>query len=49
MSCPADTSTNHKGFFTIDADSPTTESKFFGQLAVEVRPVQPTSEAAKKL
>ena len=49
MSCPADTATNHKGFFTIDADSPTTVSKFFGQLAVEVRPVKPLSEVAKKL
>jgi len=49
MSCPADTSDNHKGFFTIDADSPATVSKFFGQMAVEVRPVQLLSEVAKKL
>ncbi|HTY74027.1 MAG TPA: hypothetical protein VMD05_00485 [Candidatus Nanoarchaeia archaeon] len=49
MSCPADTSADHKGFFTIDADSPTAVSKFFGQMAVEVRPVQPLSEVAKKL
>jgi hypothetical protein len=26
-----------------------TVSKFFGQMAVEVRPVQPLSEVAKKL
>ncbi len=49
MSCPADTSDNHKGFFTVDADSPTAVTKFFGQMAVEVRPVQPLSEVAKKL
>ena len=49
MSCPADTSVDHKGFFTIEADNPTTVSKFFGQMAVEVRPVQPLSEVAKKL
>jgi len=49
MSCPADTAADHKGFFTIDADSPLTVSKFFGQMAVEVRPVQPLSEVAKKL
>ncbi len=33
MSCPADTSADHKGFFTIDADSPITVSKFFGQMS----------------
>ncbi len=49
MSCPADTSADHKGFFTIEADNPTTVSKYFGQMAVEVRPVQPLSEVAKKL
>ncbi len=49
MSCPKDTAADHKGFFTIEADSPTTVSKFFGQMAVEVRPVQPLSEVAKSL
>ena len=49
MSCPADTSVDHKGFFTIEADNSMTVSKFFGQMAVEVRPVQPLSEVAKKL
>jgi hypothetical protein len=49
MSCPADSSADHKGFFTIDADSPLTVSKFFGQMAVEVRPVKPLSEVAKML
>jgi len=49
MSCPADTSATHKGFFTIDSDNPTTVTKFFGQLAVEVRPVKPLSEVAKML
>lgn len=49
MSCPKDTAADHKGFFTIDADSPATVSKFFGQMAVDVRPVQPLSEVAKTL
>lgn len=49
MSCPADTLVDHKGFFTIEADNSMTVSKFFGQMAVEVRPVQPLSEVAKKL
>jgi len=49
MSCPKDTADDHKGFFTIEADSPISVSKFFGQMAVEVRPVQPLSEVAKKL
>ena len=49
MSCPKDTDADHKGFFTVEADSPMTVSKFFGQMAVEVRPVQPLSEVAKTL
>jgi len=49
MSCPKDTADDHKGFFTIEADNPITVSKFFGQTAVEVRPVQPLSEIAKTL
>ena len=49
MSCPKDKSADHKGFFTIEADSPMTVSRFFGQMAVEVRPVQPLSEVAKNL
>ena len=49
MSCPKDTANDHKGFFTIEADNPIAVSKFFGQMAVEVRPVRPLSEVAKKL
>ena len=49
MSCPKDTADNHKGFFTIEAETPIAVSKFFGQMAVEVRPVEPLSEVAKKL
>jgi hypothetical protein len=49
MSCPKDTAVDHKGFFTIDADNPSTITKFFGPMAVEIRPVQPLSEIAKKL
>jgi hypothetical protein len=49
MSCPKDTAADHKGFFTIEADSDATVSKFFGPMAVEVRPVQPLSEVAKTL
>ena len=49
MSCPKDTAADHKGFFTIEADSPATVSKFFGQMAIDVRPVQPLSEVAKML
>jgi hypothetical protein len=49
MSCPKDTAADHKGFFTIEAASPSTVTKFFGPMTVEVRPVQPLSEVAKTL
>ncbi len=49
MSCPADTSADHKGFFTIDAADEDKIISFFGPMKVEVRPVQPLSEVAKKL
>jgi hypothetical protein len=49
MSCPKDTAADHKGFFTIEAASPSTVTKFFGPITVEVRPVQPLSEVAKTL
>lgn len=49
MSCPKDTAVDHKGFFTIEADSPSAIKKFFGPMTVEVRPVQPLSEVAKTL
>jgi hypothetical protein len=49
MSCPKDTATDHKGFFTIDAADPSVVTKFFGPMTVDVRPVQPLSEIAKTL
>ena len=49
MSCPQDTAADHKGFFTINAESPEAIKKFFGPMAVEVRPVKPLSEVAKTL
>ncbi len=49
MSYPQDTALDHKGFFTIDAADPSDVTKFFGPMTVEVRPVQPLSEVAKKL
>lgn len=49
MSCPQDTAVDHKGFFTIDAENPEAIKKFFGPMAVEVRPVEPLSEVAKNL
>jgi hypothetical protein len=49
MSCPKDTAADHKGFFTIEAENPDAITKFFGPMAVEVRPVKPLSEIAKKL
>jgi hypothetical protein len=49
MSCPEDTADDHKGFFTIEANNATAVSRFFGQMAVEVRPVKPLSEIAKTL
>ena len=49
MSCPKATAADHKGFFTIDADSEVAVKNFFGQMTVEVRPVQPLSEIAKTL
>jgi len=49
VSCPKDMATDHKGFFTVEADSAATVSKFFGDMTVEVRPVQALSEVAKTL
>jgi hypothetical protein len=49
MSCPKDTQAEHKGFFVVEADSPTAITSFFGQMAVQVREVVPFSEVAKKL
>jgi hypothetical protein len=49
MSCPEDTSMDHKGFFTIEAQNPETITKFFGPMTVEIRPVKPLSEVAKTL
>jgi hypothetical protein len=47
VSCPKDKSTEHKGFFIIDADSAPAVTKFFGPMTVGVRPVVPFSEVAK--
>jgi hypothetical protein len=49
MSCPKDTAADHKGFFTIEAENPEAVTKYFGQMTVEVRPVQPLREVAKTL
>ena len=49
FSCPKDQSSEHKGYFIIDADSAPTVSRFFGQMAVDVRPVVPFSEVAKTM
>ena len=49
MSCPTDTSVDHKGFFTIDSENDEKIAKFFDPMKVEIRPVQPLSEVAKKL
>jgi hypothetical protein len=49
MSCPKDTATDHKGFFTIEADSPAPIKQFFGSMAVDIRSVQPLSKLAKTL
>ena len=49
MSCPQDTQVDHKGFFTTEAENPESVKRFFGQMAVDVRPVKPLSEVAKML
>lgn len=49
VSCPKDMAADHKGFFTLEAENPTKVTKFFGPMTVEVRPVEPLSEVAKKL
>ncbi len=49
MSCPEDTSANHKGYFVIEAPSDEAITKFFGPMKVEIRPVKPLSEIAKTL
>jgi hypothetical protein len=49
FSCPKDTSADHRGFFTIEADNAAAITKFFGNMAVDVRPVQTLGELAKTL
>jgi hypothetical protein len=49
FSCPKDTAADHKGFFTIEADNAAAVTKFFGNMAVDVRPVQALNEIAKML
>jgi hypothetical protein len=49
LSCPQDSASDHKGFFTIEAADTEAVKKFFGAMAVEVRPVKPLSEIAKNL
>ncbi len=49
VSCPKDSSAEHKGFFTVEANSAIDVTKFFGPMTVEVREVVPFSEVAKKL
>jgi hypothetical protein len=49
FSCSKDTAADHKGFFTIEADNAVAVTKFFGGMAVDVRPVQTLSELAKML
>ena len=49
ISCPKDTSADHKEFFTIENDNAQKVTKFFGSMTVEVRPVQPLSEVAETL
>ncbi len=49
MSCPADKSVDHKGFFTVDAPDENKIASYFGSMKVEIRPVQTLSEVAKKL
>jgi hypothetical protein len=49
VSCPKDKSTEHKGYFIVDADNVSTVTKFFGPMTVDVRPVVLFSEVAKTL
>lgn len=49
MSCPADETSHHKGFFIIEAPDEKTVKGFFGPMKVEVREVKPFSEVAKML
>jgi len=47
MSCPQDTSVEHKGFFTMGAQNPEAVKRFFGQMAVEVRHNQTTKRSGQ--
>lgn len=49
VSCPMDTESEHKAFFTIDVDNETDVKQFFGQMAVDIRQVSPFKEIEKKL
>ncbi len=49
FSCPKDTAADHKGFFTLDAKDSSIVTKFFGPMAVEIRPVQTLNEVANLL
>jgi hypothetical protein len=49
VSCPREIGSEHKGFFTVEADTAAAVVKFFGPMTVEVRPVVPFSEVAKTM
>ena len=49
MSCPVDSSADHKGFFIVEAKDAQAVKKFFGPMTVELREVKPLSEVAKTL
>jgi hypothetical protein len=42
-----DTAAEHKGFFSIEADTTTAVIRVLGLMTVDVRPVQILSEVAK--
>jgi hypothetical protein len=49
FSCPKDTASDHKGFFSVEVDNAAAVPKYFGQMTVEVRPIQTLAEVVKML
>jgi hypothetical protein len=49
LSCTKDAGPDHKGFFTMEANSPDAIKKYFGAMAVDVRPVQTLADVSKML
>ncbi len=49
LSCTSEAGPDHHGYFTVEAENADSVKKFFGPMAVDMKPVQPFNEIAKML